>query len=125
MVENVISEKVIGCAIQVHRALGPGLLESAYAECLNHELLKTDLFIEREKPIPLVYDSIRLDCGYRVDFMINRKVIIEAKSVSALTEVHWAQLLISLKLSNCKLGLLINFNAVRLVDGVKRIVNGI
>lgn len=125
MVENLISEKIIGCAIQVHRGLGPGLLESAYAECLNYELKKTDLLVEREKPIPLLYESIRLDCGYRVDFMIEDKVIIEVKSVQSLTEVHWAQVLTYLKLSDCKLGLLINFNAIRLVDGVKRIVNRI
>jgi GxxExxY protein len=103
----------------------PRFAGSAYAECLNYELKKTDLLVEREKVIPLIYESIKLDCGYRADFMIDEKVIIEVKSVQSLNEVHWAQVITYLKLSNCKLGLLINFNAIRLVDGVRRVVNRI
>ena len=123
MTENELSKLVLESAIKVHRKLGPGLLESAYEECLYYELRKLSLFVEKQKGLPLVYDDIRLEAGYRVDLMINGKVIIEVKSVEALCEIHMAQVLTYLKLSDCKLGLLINFNVLMVKDGFRRIVN--
>ncbi len=123
MTENEISERIIGCAIEVHKTLGPGLLESAYLECLHYELVEEGLFVERQKPLPLVYKDVYLDAGYRIDLLVEGKVVIELKSVEALNDVHLAQLLTYLKLSGCKLGLLMNFNVLRLVDGLKRVVN--
>lgn len=123
MTENEITETIIGCAIKVHKALGPGLLESAYEECLYYELRKTTLDIERQRPLPLIYEEVKLECGYRADLSVNRKVIIEVKSIEALNDIHLAQILTYLKLSNCKVGLLINFNVLKLIDGVGRVVN--
>ena len=123
MKENDISQIVIGCAIEVHKALGPGLLESAYEECLYFELLAAGLKAERQKPLPVVYKEVKLDAGYRVDLLVENCVVVELKSVEGLNDVHTAQVLTYLKLSGCKLGLLINFNVVKLVDGVKRLVN--
>ena len=123
MGESQVTEVIIGCAIKVHRGLGPGLLESAYEACLFHELSKTDLKIEKQKPLPLMYDDMKLDCGYRLDLLVEGKVIVEIKAVKALEEIHTAQLLTYLKLSGCCLGLLINFNVLLLKDGIKRIVN--
>lgn len=123
MHENEISEKVIGAAIKVHKNLGPGLLESAYEECLYYELNKTSLRVEKQKTMPLVYEDVKLDCGYRIDLMVENKLVVEIKSVEALNDVHLAQVLTYLKLSNCKLGLLINFNVSKLVSGIRRVVN--
>ena len=123
MAENEISEKIIGCAIEVHKALGPGLLESAYLECLFYELEKAGLNVEKQKPLPLIYKNVKLDAGYRLDLIVENKVIVELKSVEALNEIHFAQVLTYLKLSGCKLGLLMNFNVLRAVDGLKRLVN--
>ena len=123
MTENQISEKIIGCAIEVHKALGPGLLESAYLECLFFELQNAGLNVEKQKALPLVYKEIRMDAGYRIDILVENKVIIELKSVDALNDIHMAQVLTYLKLSGCKLGLLINFNVLRVVEGTKRLVN--
>lgn len=123
MTENEITDIIIKCAINVHKKLGPGLLESAYEECVYYELQKTQLVIEKQKPLPLVYEEVKLDCGYRVDLMVNKKVIVEIKSVEALNDVHVAQLITYLRLAGCKVGLLINFNVVKLKDGLKRIVN--
>jgi len=123
MTENEISEKIIGCAIEVHKMLGPGLLESAYLECLCYELIKAGFHIEKQKPLPLIYKDIRLETGYRIDILVEGKVIIELKSVEVLNEIHVAQVLTYLKLSGCKLGLLMNFNVLRVVDGLKRLVN--
>jgi GxxExxY protein len=123
MTENEISEKIIGCAIQVHRELGPGLLESSYEECLYYELMQSGLYVEKQKPLPLVYKEVKLDCGYRIDLLIENKVIVEVKSVEALNDIHLAQILTYLKLSKCKLGLLMNFNVVLLKEGIKRVVN--
>lgn len=123
MIENEISEKIIGCAIQVHRELGPGLLESSYEECLYFELRQAGLNVEKQKSLPLVYKEVKLDCGYRLDLIVENKVIIEVKSVEALNDIHFAQVLTYLKLSNCKLGLLMNFNVLLLKGGIKRIVN--
>ena len=125
MNENDISGKIIGCAIEVHKALGPGLLESAYEECLFYELMETGLKVERQKPLPVVYKEVKLEAGYRVDLLVEDKVVVELKSVDALNDVHTAQVLTYLKLSGCKLGLLMNFNVVKLVDGIKRYKTGI
>jgi GxxExxY protein len=123
MTENEITEIIIGCAIKVHKVLGPGLLESAYEECMDYELRKTVLKIERQKPLPIIYEEVKLNCGYRLDFMINKKVIIEIKSVENLNDIHLAQILTYLRLSETKVGLLINFNVVKLTNGLKRVVN--
>ena len=125
MNENQLSQIIIGSAINVHKNLGPGLLESAYEETLYYELKKEGFFIEKQKPMPLIYDDVKLDVGYRIDLMIERKIIIEIKSVDALNDVHLAQILTYLKLSDCKLGLLINFNVKYLKDGIKRVVNNL
>lgn len=125
MTENQLSNIVIGCAIKVHSALGLGLLESAYQECLFYELRRAGLAVEKQKPLPLVYESVKLECGYRVDLLVEGKLIIEIKSVEAITDIHLAQVLTYLKLSNCKLGLLINFNVVQLKHGIKRVVNNL
>lgn len=124
MKENDISKIIIGCAIEVHKALGPGLLESVYEECLYYELKEAGLKVEKQKPLPVLYKDIKLDAGYRVDLVVEDLVIVELKSVDALNDVHIAQVLTYLKLSGCKLGLLMNFNVVKLVDGVKRLKNG-
>ncbi len=120
---NEITELVIGCAISVHTALGPGLLESAYQECLYYELTSQGLKVEKEKPLPLIYKDVKMECGYRVDLLVEDKVIVELKAVEALTDVHIAQVLTYLKLSNNKIGLLINFNSYRIKDGLKRLIN--
>lgn len=125
MEENEIAKIVVDCALKVHKKLGPGLLESSYIHCLCYELEKYSLKCEREKALPLIYEEVYLDQGYRLDLMIERKVIIEAKSVSEINDVHIAQLLTYLKLSECKLGLLINFNVSLMKNGIRRFVNGL
>lgn len=125
MTENEISGKIISKAIELHNALGPGLLEHVYTECLFYTLNKTGLFIEKEKPMPLVFEEVRLDCGYRLDLLVERRVVIEVKSVEALSEIHFAQTLTYLRLGDFKLGLLINFNVPFLKDGIRRIVNNL
>ena len=125
MTENELSNKIIGLAIEVHTALGPGLLESAYKECLFYKIGQSGIQVEKEKPMPLVFEEVRLDCGYRIDLVIEKKLVAEIKSVEALNDIHLAQTLTYLKLGNYKLGLLINFNVVKLKDGIKRIVNGL
>jgi GxxExxY protein len=124
MSENDISKIVFESALKVHRILGPGLLESAYEECLFYELKKYDLKVEKQKQLPLVYEDVKLDAGYRIDIIVEDKFIIEIKSVEELNDVHLAQLLTYLRLSNCKSGLLINFNVSLLKNGVKRVING-
>jgi GxxExxY protein len=123
MTENQITDTIIGAALKVHKQLGPGLLESAYEECLYYELQNTDLEVARQHPIPLVYEEVKLECGYRADLLANSKVIVEIKSVEALNDIHLAQILTYLKLANCKVGLLINFNVLKLKSGIKRVVN--
>ncbi len=123
--ENQISHLVINKALKVHRTLGPGLLESAYSKCLTIELNKENLIIEREKYISLEYEGIPVDKAYKVDLMINNKVIIEIKAVTSLTNVHLSQILTYLRLTNCKLGLLINFNVNLLKNGIRRVVNNL
>lgn len=125
LTENEISTTVIGLAIEVHQALGPGLLESAYKECLYYKLYKHGLFVEKEKPMPLIFEEVKLECGYRIDILVERRVVIEIKSVEALNDVHLAQTLTYMKLGNYKLGLLINFNVALLKSGIKRVVNNL
>ncbi len=117
---NQITEKIIGCAIEVHKQLGPGLLESAYEECLFYELINTGLEVKKQLALPLIYKEIRLDVGYRIDLLVQNNVVVEIKSVDALAEIHKAQLMTYMKLANIKVGLLINFNVVRLKDGIVR-----
>ncbi len=124
MTENEIAHKVIGSAIEVHSALGPGLLESAYEACLFYKIGKEGLFVEKEKPMPLIFEEVKLDCGYRIDLLVEKKLVIEIKSVEALNDVHLAQTLTYMKLGNYKLGLLINFNVATLKNGLKRVING-
>jgi len=118
-----ITEQVIGCCIEIHKQLGPGLLESAYEECLCYELSALGLVFERQKPLPVKYKTVNLDCGYRLDFVIEDKIILELKTVESLLPIHEAQLLTYLKLSGLTLGLLINFNVPVLKNGIKRIAN--
>ncbi|MGV3528181.1 MAG: GxxExxY protein [Flavisolibacter sp.] len=124
MTENEISKLVFDAGLKVHKQLGPGLLESAYEECLYFELINGGLKVEKQKGLPLVYNTIKLELGYRVDLLVEEKLIVEVKSVEALNDVHLAQVLTYLKLSNCKLGLLINFNVLLFKTGVKRVING-
>jgi GxxExxY protein len=124
MTENQIANQIIGCAIEVHKALGPGLLESAYQECLFYKIQQVGLAVEKEKPMPLVFENVKLECGYRIDLLVESKVVVELKSVESLTDVHLAQTLTYMKLGNYKLGLLINFNVVLLKQGIKRVING-
>src|SRR5689334_6784105 len=125
MTENELSNIVIGKGIKVHQQLGPGFLESAYVECLSHRLLKVPLFVERQKPIPLVYDDVKLDCGFRCNIFVERKLIIEVKAIEALHDIHLAQVLTYLKLTDTRLGLLMNFNVLRLKEGIKTVVNNL
>jgi GxxExxY protein len=125
MTENEISNRIIAAAIEVHKNLGPGLLESAYKECLYYKLSQQGLQVVKEKPMPLIFENVKLDCGYRIDILVENKVLIEIKSVDALNDIHLAQVLTYLKLGNFKLGLLINFNVVSLKAGIKRVVNGL
>ncbi|MGD0841615.1 MAG: GxxExxY protein [Candidatus Acidiferrales bacterium] len=122
MTDNQLTHEIIGAAIEVHRVLGPGLLESAYEECLTQELMTRNLQIERQKPIPLVYTDTRLDCGFRIDLLVEGRVIVELKSVEALAPIHEAIILTYLRLSGCRLGLLINCNVKALKDGVRRFI---
>ena len=117
---NEITETVIGAAIEVHRALGPGLLESAYEECLCYELTLRRVVVERQKPLPVVYKGVKLDCGYRLDLFVAGTVVVEIKAVEAIQPIHEAQLLTYLKIGGWKLGLLINFNVPVLKDGIRR-----
>lgn len=122
MYSNELSGKVIGAAIEVHKILGPGLLESAYEECLCHELELRAIPFERQKELPLEYKGVALDCGYRLDLVVANKLILELKACEALEPIHEAQLLTYLKLTGIKLGLLINFNVPVLKEGIKRLV---
>jgi GxxExxY protein len=123
--ENELSKIVFNCALKVHQNLGPGLLESAYEECLFYELMKMGLDIQKQKALPLVYEEVKLDIGYRIDIIIENKLILEIKSVEALNDIHFAQLLTYLKLTNCKLGMLINFNVLLIKNGIKRVANNL
>ncbi len=122
MLENELSKLIIGAAIEVHRNLGPGLLESAYEQCLAFELAERNVRFERQKAIPVVYKGNSLDCGFRCDFLVDNCVIVELKAVDNLMPIHDAQVLTYLKLTGCKLGLLLNFNSTRMSNGVRRLV---
>ena len=119
---SALSHKVIGCAIEVHRALGPGLLESTYQKCLAHELGIAGVIFKAEYPLPVHYKDVRIDCGYRIDILVEDEIILELKSVESLLPIHEAQLLTYLKLSKVKQGFLINFNVRRLKDGIKSFI---
>ncbi len=121
--ENELSNIIIGCAIEVHKQLGPGLLESAYQECLFYELTHQGLTVVKEKPMPIIYKDVKLDHGYRIDLLVNNKVVIEIKTVELFTDVHTAQVLTYLKIGNYKLGLLLNFYVTTLKTGIKRVIN--
>lgn len=123
-IEPDLSKIIFDAALRVHKELGPGLLESAYTTCLHYELIQSGLTAQREVPLPLVYQDVQLEAGYRLDIVVENKVIIEVKSVDALAPIHFAQVLTYLKLYNTRLGMLINFNEVLLKNGFKRIVNG-
>jgi GxxExxY protein len=122
MTEDQISKIILDCAFKVHTVLGPGLLESAYRSCLAYELRKSGLTVEEEKALPLIYEEVKLNCGYRIDLLVNSKVVIELKTVESFTDVHIAQTLTYMKLSDCKLGLLINFYVKSLKHGIKRLI---
>ncbi len=119
---NLLTEKILRCAFTVHNALGPGLLESAYEECLFYELKSLGLMVEKQKALPLVYKEIHLETGYRIDLIVNKQIILEIKSVEAIADIHVAQVLTYLKLSKCKLGLLLNFNVPSLKLGIRRLI---
>lgn len=123
MTNNEISEQIIGAAIEVHKSLGPGLLESAYQECLYFELIQKGLSVRREVPRPIVYKEVKLDHGYRIDLLVEDRIVVELKAVESLTDVHLAQILTYLKLGDYKLGLLINFHVKLLKNGIKRVIN--
>ena len=125
MTENELSKIVIGEAIKVHQQVGPGLLESAYETCLAFHLDRLGLKVERQKSIPLVYEDLKMECGFRCDLMINGILIIEIKAIDQFDDIHIAEVLTYLKLTNTKLGLLLNFNVLKLKDGIKRVVNGL
>jgi GxxExxY protein len=124
MTENEIANKVIGTAIDVHRTLGPGLLENCYEQCLAYKIRKNGMDVEQQKAVPIVYEEVHLECGYRLDMVVNGKLVLEIKSVEALHDVHLAQTLTYMKFGGYKLGLLINFNVLRLKDGIRRVING-
>jgi GxxExxY protein len=117
-----VFKKILDCSYKVHSALGPGLLESAYTECLYYDLLQEGLIVEKQKPLPLIYEEVHLEAGYRIDLFVENCIVIEIKSVEALADIHMAQILTYLKLSKCNLGLLANFNVLHLKDGIKRVI---
>lgn len=120
--EDQISKIILDCAFKVHSKLGPGLLESAYKECLAYEMHKAGLMVEKEKPMPLIYEEVKFDYGYRIDLLVEKKVVIELKVAEAINEVHIAQTLTYMRLSNSKLGLILNFYTKSLKNGIKRLI---
>jgi GxxExxY protein len=124
MNENELATKIIGVAMDVHTKLGPGLLEAVYKECLYYKLKKLNYEVEKEKVMPVFFEEIKMDHGYRIDLLVNKQIVIELKSVEALNDVHLAQTLTYLKMGDFKLGLLMNFNVARLKDGLRRVING-
>ncbi|MEK7226008.1 MAG: GxxExxY protein [Bacteroidota bacterium] len=122
MLENEITQRILKCAFRVHSALGPGLLESSYKECLAYEMTDEGLYVEKEKPMPLVYRDVKLDIGYRIDLFVEHRVVVEIKVVEAFNDVHLAQILTYLKLSQSKVGLLLNFHTSSLKNGIKRVI---
>lgn len=124
MNENQLSHAVIGLAMEVHSKLGPGLLERTYEECLFYKICKAGIPVEKQKPIPLVFEKVRLECGYRIDILVANKLVLEIKSVEAIHDIHIAQTLTYMKLGNYKLALILNFNTLRLRDGIQRVIQG-
>jgi len=122
MTTKEVFKKVLDCSFLVHTALGPGLLESAYLECLYFELLNSGLKVEKQKPLPLIYKEVKLEAGYRIDLLVDDRIVVEIKSIESLGDIHMAQILTYLKLSNCRLGLLANFNVLHLKDGIRRVI---
>ena len=122
MTTEEVFKKVLDCSFLVHTALGPGLLESAYLECLYFELLNSGLKVEKQKPLPLIYKEVKLEAGYRIDLLVDDRIVVEIKSIESLGDIHMAQILTYLKLSNCRLGLLANFNVLHLKDGIRRVI---
>ncbi len=122
---DLLTERIIGAAIKVHKALGPGLLESTYEACMQFELTRQGVFVERQRPQPVVYDGLEFDVGFRLDLFVEREIVVELKAVSTILAVHEAQIITYLKLAKRRVGLLLNFNVVRMVDGVRRFVNGL
>jgi GxxExxY protein len=120
--EDALTRSIIAGAIEVHRRLGPGLLESTYESCLIFELQQMGLKVESQKPLPIIYKNIQLECGYRLDILVNGNVIVEAKAIDSILPIHHAQLLTYLRISNCKVGLLINFNAQIMKEGIRRLI---
>lgn len=125
MTENEIGREIVNCAFNVHKNLGPGLLESTYQACLAYELHVAGLSVKKETPLPVIYQDVKLECGYRIDLWVNHKVIIEIKAVDALNDIHLAQILTYLKLTDNHLGFLINFNVHRIKNGIRRVVNNL
>jgi GxxExxY protein len=119
---NELSGKIIGIAYEVHSALGPGLLESVYKECMFHKLIMAGLHVVKEKPLPVIYDGVKLDVGFRLDLLVEEKIVLEIKSVDDISDVHKAQVLTYLKFANCRLGLLLNFNELKMKDGITRLI---
>jgi GxxExxY protein len=117
-----VFKKILDCSFKVHSALGPGLLESAYTECLYYDLINSGFKVEKQKPLPLIYKEVYLEAGYRIDLLVESCIVIEVKSIEALADIHMAQILTYLKLSNCNLGLLVNFNVLHLKDGIRRVI---
>lgn len=120
-IEDVFRQ-VLDCSFKIHTSLGPGLLESVYVECLNYELIKSGLVVEKQKPLPLIYENVKLEAGYRIDLLAEGKVVVEVKAIDSLADIHMAQILTYMRLSECRLGLLVNFNVVHLKDGIKRVI---
>ena len=120
---NELTGQIINAAFKVHTKLGPGLLESSYEHCLAYEIQKAGLHVEAQKPLPLVYEEIKLDCGYRVDLLVENQIVVEVKSTDGLHDIHIAQVLTYLRLMNRGLGLLLNFNVLSMKDGIKRVIN--
>lgn len=123
MIDNNLTSMVIQCAIEVHQGLGPGLLEKAYRECLFYELTLNGIYVVREKPMPVIYKEVKLDHGYRIDLLVENKLVLELKTVEQLSDVHFAQVLTYLRLGNYPLGLLLNFNVMLMRNGIKRVIN--
>ena len=124
MKEDLLTRTIIGLAIDVHTGLGPGLLESAYKECLFYKIDKAGFQVEKEKMMPLRFEDVKLDCGYRIDILVENNLVLELKSIDSLNDIHLAQTLTYMKLGGYRFGLLMNFNVLRLKDGIKRVVNG-
>ncbi len=124
IIAGELAHKIIGYAMDVHTKLGPGLLESTYKECLYYKITQSGFYVEKEKALPLIFEDVKLECGYRIDLLVNDQIVVEIKSIDALNEIHMAQVLTYMKLGNYKIGLLLNFNVVHLKNGMRRIVNG-